>query len=156
MALMYFGEHFVHVSSSLYVEDLFPKGLLTLYARPQALHTQLIYSRPMQTSSALINFLYHMLMFPEVQKKIQKELDDITGSGNIPNMAGIQHAKYLKATWMENLRVKPPLPTGTPFYLSIGPAFASYPLGVPHVNLTDDHWKGRFIPKGTIVICNLR
>jgi hypothetical protein len=53
-----------------------------------------------------------MLIFPEVQKKIQWELDDLIGRGNTPNMAGIQDAKYLRAAWLESLRVLPALPTG--------------------------------------------
>jgi len=67
---------------------------------------------PIQTSTALTNFLYHMLRFPEVQKKIQRESDDLTGRGNTPNMAGIRDAKYLRAAWLESLRVLPALPTG--------------------------------------------
>ncbi|KIM31145.1 hypothetical protein M408DRAFT_21236 [Serendipita vermifera MAFF 305830] len=89
------------------------------------------------TSTSLANFLYHMLMFPDVQKKVQKELDDVIGRGNAPNMASIQTAKYLKAAWEESLRLLPPFPTS-----------------VPHISLSEDHWKGVYIPQGTWILSN--
>ncbi|KIM31146.1 hypothetical protein M408DRAFT_327438 [Serendipita vermifera MAFF 305830] len=90
------------------------------------------------TSTGLINFIYHMLMFPDVQKKVQKELDDVIGRGNAPNMASIQTAKYLKATWQESLRLLPPVATS-----------------VPHFSQSEDHWKGVYIPKGTLILSNI-
>jgi cytochrome P450 len=54
-----------------------------------------------------------MIMFPEVQKRIQKELDDVIGRDNSPNVAGVQSCSLLQAAWKESLRFAPPIPTGT-------------------------------------------
>jgi cytochrome P450 len=53
-----------------------------------------------------------MLMYPEVQRRIQKELDDAIGRGNTPNMAGVQSCRLLQAAWKESLRFTPPVPAG--------------------------------------------
>ncbi|KAG8833049.1 hypothetical protein FRC17_000115 [Serendipita sp. 399] len=90
------------------------------------------------TSSALLNFLSVMLTHPEVQKKIHEELDRVVGKGNRPTAADIPSLKYLDAAWKETLRLISPIPTG-----------------VPHVNASDDVWKGVFLPKGTIIVPNI-
>lgn len=96
-----------------------------------------------------------MLLFPEVQSKIQRELDDVVGRGNTPNMASVQTAKYLKAVWQESLRLLPPIPTSMSSCLLVIAQFTSCHLGVPHFSSDEDHWKGRYIPKGTLILSNI-
>ncbi|KAG8776188.1 hypothetical protein FRC16_004600, partial [Serendipita sp. 398] len=90
------------------------------------------------TSSALMNFISIMLTYPEVQKKVHEELDQVAGKGVIPSIGDISSLKYFDAVWKETLRLIPPIPTG-----------------VPHTNALDDIWKGVLIPKGTIVVPNM-
>ncbi|KAG8810764.1 hypothetical protein FS842_003152 [Serendipita sp. 407] len=90
------------------------------------------------TSSALMNFISIMLTYPEVQKKVHEELDQVAGKGVIPSVGDISSLKYLDAVWKETLRLIPPIPTG-----------------VPHTNAVDDIWRGVLIPKGTVVVPNM-
>lgn len=52
-----------------------------------------------------------MLTHPEIQHKIQEELDEVVGRGNIPTVASVQSLVYLNAAWKESLRLHPPFPT---------------------------------------------
>jgi len=55
-------------------------------------------------------FIYAMLLFPEVQARVAKEMDDVVGRDRMPTLADLPKLPYLKATWMECLRWRPPLP----------------------------------------------
>ncbi|CAG8585722.1 14517_t:CDS:2, partial [Acaulospora colombiana] len=90
------------------------------------------------TSTACHVFLYNMVLHPNIQRKIQKEIDDSIGRGRLPTTAEAQKLSYFQAAWKESLRLDPPVP-----------------LGVPHVASQDDSWNGYFIPKGTMVNCNI-
>ncbi|PVF95240.1 cytochrome P450 [Serendipita vermifera] len=87
------------------------------------------------TGSAVLNFIAHMLLFPEAQAKVQKEMDEKIGRGGSITSAEIKSLHYLWATWKESLRFNPPVPTG-----------------VAHSSTADDIWKGYLIPKGTLLI----
>ncbi|PVF95229.1 cytochrome P450 [Serendipita vermifera] len=90
------------------------------------------------TSSALLNFISIMILYPDVQKTIQKEIDGIAGQGASLTTAEIQTLTFLKATWRESLRFHPPAPTG-----------------VPHFTTEDSVWKGISIPKNTVIMPNI-
>ncbi|PVF95243.1 cytochrome P450 [Serendipita vermifera] len=87
------------------------------------------------TGSAVLNFIAHMLLFPDVQAKIQKEIDDKIGRGGTMKSAEIKSLRYFMAAWKESLRFNP-----------------AVPMGVMHTNTADDIWKGHYIPKATIVL----
>ncbi|KIM33229.1 hypothetical protein M408DRAFT_309401 [Serendipita vermifera MAFF 305830] len=89
------------------------------------------------TTAALTNFIASMLVHPDVQKRVQKELDEVVGKGRVPTMADIASLEYLRAAWNETLRLFPVL-------------IAS----VPHSATQDDVWKGYFIPKNTMILPN--
>lgn len=89
-------------------------------------------------STALSSFFCHMLMFPDVQKQIQAEVDSEVTSGELPTSKQAVAMKYLGVAWKESLRLAPPFPTS-----------------VPHVNTSDDVFKGYYIPKGTLLITNV-
>ena len=76
-----------------------------------------------------------MLLYPEVQRKAQVELDNIVGPERLPDLSDYQRCDYLKALVLETLRWMPVLPSG-----------------VPHMLITNDHYKGYRLPKGTVVI----
>ncbi|PVF96179.1 cytochrome P450 [Serendipita vermifera] len=90
------------------------------------------------TSISISNFIYAVMLHPEVQKKLHDELDEQIGHGRFPSMAEIEHLQYFHAAWSESMRWN-----------------VTTPLGVPHVNTEDDVWNGYYIPKGSIIQCNI-
>jgi cytochrome P450 len=59
-----------------------------------------------------LNFIAHMLLYPEIQTKIQKEIDDKIGRGGSITSAEIKSLKYFMAAWKESLRFNPAVPMG--------------------------------------------
>ncbi|PVF96180.1 cytochrome P450 [Serendipita vermifera] len=90
------------------------------------------------TSVSITNFLYAVMLHPEVQKRIHDELDDQIGGGRLPSMAEIESLPYFNAAWNESMRWN-----------------VTIPLGVPHVSTDDDVWNGYYIPKGSIIQYNI-
>ncbi|KAN0092646.1 Cytochrome P450 [Tylopilus felleus] len=90
------------------------------------------------SSSALSSFMMAMLMFPDVQKKAQAEIDRMTGGSRMPDFNDRPSMVYLEATYRELLRWS-----------------QVTPLGVPHQTTGQDEYEGYFIPKDTIVLSNV-
>jgi hypothetical protein len=59
-----------------------------------------------------------MVLFPDVQKRIQAELDAIVGRKRLPNFEDRASLPYLEATIKESLRFHPPTPLGIAHRLS--------------------------------------
>ncbi|KIJ31595.1 hypothetical protein M422DRAFT_185704 [Sphaerobolus stellatus SS14] len=78
-----------------------------------------------------------MILYPEVQKKAQREIDSVLGFQRLPEIGDIDDLPYVLAICKEALRWHPLVPSG-----------------VPHVASEDDVVQGYFIPKGTIVFGN--
>ncbi|THH19118.1 hypothetical protein EW146_g1988 [Bondarzewia mesenterica] len=74
---------------------------------------------------------------PDVQKKAQEELDRVVGRDRMPTIEDEKDCPYCRAIIKEVERCH------NPFW-----------LGTPHVNTQDFTYKGRFIPKDTVIICN--
>ncbi|KII84582.1 hypothetical protein PLICRDRAFT_117752, partial [Plicaturopsis crispa FD-325 SS-3] len=89
------------------------------------------------TASTVKAFFLAMLLYPEVQAKAQKELDEVVGHGNLPNFSHQDSLPYVDAIIKESLRWKPVAPQG-----------------IPHVLTTEDAYEGYRIPAGTIVLPN--
>jgi cytochrome P450 len=53
-----------------------------------------------------------MVLFPEVQSKIQKEIDAKIGRGGTITGAEIKSLTYFMAAWKESLRFNPAVPMG--------------------------------------------
>jgi hypothetical protein len=96
-----------------------------------------------------------MLMHPEVQRKIQAELDEVFGGRNPPTTSAVLSMTYLSAAWKESLRLNPPIPTSKSHSLYMTEGAYSTNAGIPHVTTGVDSWKGRIIPKQTLVLCNI-
>jgi fumagillin biosynthesis cytochrome P450 monooxygenase len=60
------------------------------------------------TVSLLITFTLAMVLFPEVQKKVQEELDRVVGQGRLPDFRDL--LAYLVATIRETMRWNPMTP----------------------------------------------
>ncbi|KAL0954544.1 hypothetical protein HGRIS_003509 [Hohenbuehelia grisea] len=91
------------------------------------------------TSSALLVFLLNMVLHPEVQKRAREELDRVLGRERLPEFSDYDSLPYIECVAQEVLRWYPVAP-----------------LGVPHQSTEDDIYKGMFIPKGALVMPNLR
>ncbi|VDB95682.1 unnamed protein product [Peniophora sp. CBMAI 1063] len=90
------------------------------------------------TRAALGWFSLAMLLYPDVQKRAQDELDAVVGHSRIPTFADLPRLPYISAIIKEVIRWRPVTP-----------------IGVPHRSTQDDYYDGYFIPKGTVVIPNV-
>ncbi|KAI5918782.1 cytochrome P450 [Camillea tinctor] len=88
-----------------------------------------------QTAAALIGFVQAMVIFPEVAKTAQAELDRVCGD-RIPEFD--DNLPYIRGCVKETLRWMPP---------DI--------LGLPHCAVRDDEYSGYQIPKDATVIFNV-
>ena len=75
-----------------------------------------------------------MALYPAVQRKVQRELDEVVGSERLPAFEDYESLPYLQATLMETARW---IPTA--------------PLAIGHTVTQDDFYREFFIPKGTAV-----
>ena len=76
-----------------------------------------------------------MVLYPEVQKQAQAELDAVIGPHRLPDFNDMKDLPYTVAVTKEVLRWKVVLP-----------------IGVPHLTTEHDEYRGYFIPKGSIVM----
>ena len=90
--------------------------------------------RLLQSTAVSQFFLAAMVLFPEVQRKAQAELDAHVGPGRLPDFGDYDSLVYVRAVALEALRWNPVAP-----------------LGLPHKVAADDEYMGYRIPKGTIV-----
>ncbi|EXJ63653.1 uncharacterized protein A1O5_11414 [Cladophialophora psammophila CBS 110553] len=90
------------------------------------------------TASTLQGFVLAMMVFPDVQKRAQQELDEVVGSGRLPTMDDVADLPYVHACAKESLRWMPPM------------VYAA-----PHATTVDDEYMGYRIPAGASVIPNV-
>ncbi|EIM84324.1 cytochrome P450 [Stereum hirsutum FP-91666 SS1] len=90
------------------------------------------------TVCALENFILAMILYPEVQKKAQAEIDAVVGHDRLPDFSDEKLLPYVGALAKEVLRWR-----------------NVTPLGVPHRLTTDDVWKGYFLPENSTVLGNI-
>jgi cytochrome P450 len=91
------------------------------------------------TSSTLYGFIQAMLLFPEVQKKAQVELDRVVGPSRLPSFEDENSLQYIRACVKESLRWMPTAVTGA----------------VPHAVTQDDTYLGYRIPAGAGIVNNI-
>ena len=72
-----------------------------------------------------------MILYPDVQKRAQEEVDRVTGCKRLPEYDDQESMPFIQALVREVVRWKPLLP-----------------LGLAHANNKSDMYKGYFIPKG--------
>jgi cytochrome P450 len=89
------------------------------------------------TTMALEVFVMAMVLYPEVMKKAQAELDAVIGPDTLPDFTHKTQLPYIDAVIKEVLRWRP---------VSAG--------GIPHAVIQDDEYMGYHIPKGATVIGN--
>ena len=103
----------------------------------QLLLTSTIVAGSATTFNTLSSFVNTMVHHPEVQRKLQKEVDEVVGSGRDVTLADRQNMPYTRATVLENNR-----------YASI------VPMGVAHATHADCKLAGVDVPKGTSMLTN--
>ncbi|NXK55042.1 CP2D3 protein, partial [Chauna torquata] len=92
-----------------------------------------------ETTSTTLRWAFlNMLLHPEIQSKVQKEIDMVIGRERPPTMADQVNMPYTNAVIHEVQR-----------YGDV------VPIGLPHMTYRDTELQGFFIPKGTTVITNL-
>ncbi|XP_066265251.1 cytochrome P450 1A5-like [Branchiostoma lanceolatum] len=82
-------------------------------------------------------FLY-MLVFPDVQARVQRELDAVVGRERVPTLADESSLPYTAAVIHEIVRHT-----------------SAVPMSIPHLTTKDTKLNGYTLPKDTIVFANL-
>ncbi|XP_077133888.1 cytochrome P450 2D15-like isoform X2 [Ranitomeya variabilis] len=90
------------------------------------------------TSSTMRWAVLFMLLYPDVQSKVQEEIDRVIGRERKPTMGDVLQMPYTNAVIHEVQR-----------FGDISP------LALPHMTYRDMEIKGYLIPKGTTIIINL-
>ncbi|KAL1695073.1 cytochrome P450 [Schizophyllum commune] len=90
------------------------------------------------TSSTLQTMVLLFAAFPDVQVRLQQEIDNVVGEGRLPVAKDAEHLPYLNAVIQETHRFH----TVTP-------------LAIPHRATKDLHHKGYLIPEGATIFGNL-
>ncbi|KAH9927368.1 cytochrome P450 [Amylocystis lapponica] len=90
------------------------------------------------TVSAVASFFLAMLLYPEVQRKVQEEIDHVVGLDRLPEFSDQRSLPYVTAVVKEVLRWRPIVP-----------------LGVAHKLSEADQYKGYHLPAGSIVVGNV-
>lgn len=79
-----------------------------------------------------------MMIYPEVQRKAQEEIDRVVGNKRFPRVADRPNLPYMNALISEVLRWHP-----------------VSPLGLPHSPSQDQIFEGYRIPKDAILLTNI-
>ncbi|KAG6375513.1 cytochrome P450 [Boletus reticuloceps] len=76
-------------------------------------------------------FVLAMVLFPEAQKRAQKEIDTVVGSDRLPNFSDRPSLPFVEAVLRETFRWYP-----------------AAPLALPRATTNEDVYEGSYIPKG--------
>ncbi|PPQ74466.1 hypothetical protein CVT26_001103 [Gymnopilus dilepis] len=90
------------------------------------------------TAGSLVYFVLAMVLYPEVMRKAQAELDNIVGRGRVPAFEDQKDLPYVDALAKEVLRWRPVAP-----------------IAIPRTVSEDNWYEGYLIPKGAIVVPNI-
>ena len=91
-----------------------------------------------QTVCSIETFFLAMTLFPKVQRKAQEEVDRVLGPGRLPKVADRGILLYIDTVIKEVFRWYPVAP-----------------MGIPHMSVEDDQYKGYYIPKGSLIMPNI-
>ncbi|KAG0704307.1 cytochrome P450 [Suillus ampliporus] len=89
------------------------------------------------TPATLMAFALAMVLYPDVQRRAQAEVDSVIGTDRLPTFEDRASLPYVESVLRETFRWHPVAP-----------------MGIPHATSSDDIYDGYFIPKGATVICN--
>ncbi|NXH20004.1 CP2DH protein, partial [Bucco capensis] len=98
-----------------------------------------LFSAGSETTSTTLRWgVLYMLLHPDIQRKVQAEIDRVIGRDRPPTMMDQGNMPYTNAVIHEVQRCGDIVPAG-----------------VPHMTYRDTELQGFFIPKGTTIITNL-
>ncbi|KAM0198402.1 hypothetical protein ACHAPI_003925 [Fusarium lateritium] len=86
------------------------------------------------TSATLLSVFAAMVIYPDVQKRAQEEMDRVAGASRLPSLSDKHNLPYINAIAQEALRWH-----------------TLAPMGFPHMTTEDDIYNGYFIPKNTLL-----
>ncbi|KAJ9573737.1 hypothetical protein L9F63_008861 [Diploptera punctata] len=89
-------------------------------------------------TATLTMYIVYMIHHPEVQYKIQKELDNVVGRGRLPHLNDRPNLPYMEASLRELMRIA-----------------SIFSLGIAHRATEDTQLCGYFIPKNSMVMTGL-
>ncbi|KAJ3293382.1 hypothetical protein HK104_004511, partial [Borealophlyctis nickersoniae] len=93
-----------------------------------------------ETTATTLSWLFCLLATrPDISAELHEEMDRVVGRERLPTPEDEANLPFLFATLWEAMRFRPPL----------------Y-LGIPHYSTEDDEYMGYYIPKGTMLITNLK
>ncbi|TDL26767.1 cytochrome P450 [Rickenella mellea] len=99
----------------------------------------ILYGAGQDTTMATLNsFILAMVRNPDVQRKVQAEIDAVIPYDRLPTLDDRPNIPYLEAFLKELFRWASPLV-----------------IAIPHAVIQDDVYEGYFIPKGTSVIASI-
>lgn len=101
-----------------------------------------------------MSFILAMLLYPEVQKHAQAEIDAVVGQDRYPAFEDRDKLPYIGALIQELLRWAPVAPQGQSHVFSCSSS-RSLDVGLPHLAMREDVYEGYRIPKGATVIANI-
>lgn len=90
------------------------------------------------TAATLYAFIQAVLVWPEVLKKAQEELDHVVGSDRLPTLDDYANLPYIRSCIKESIRWMP-----------------TVILGVPHAAVKEDWYEGFRIPAGATILNNV-
>ncbi|XP_035002562.1 cytochrome P450 2U1 [Hippoglossus stenolepis] len=90
------------------------------------------------TTNSVLWILLYMVLYPDIQEKVQAEIDDVVGKHRVPSLTDKGSLPFTEATIMEVQRL-----------------IVVVPLGIPHMASKTTEFRGYTIPKGTVILPNL-
>ncbi|KAF8188191.1 cytochrome P450 [Mycena galopus ATCC 62051] len=103
-----------------------------------------LFGAELPTRSAVAVFLLAMVLNPECQIRAQKEIDSVVGTFRLPTFEDRAELPFVECILQETLRQA--------FHVTRLIWYA----GVPHRSTQDDVYRGMYIPKGSVIIANVR
>uniref|UniRef100_A0A8C9XA92 Cytochrome P450, family 2, subfamily U, polypeptide 1 n=1 Tax=Sander lucioperca TaxID=283035 RepID=A0A8C9XA92_SANLU len=89
------------------------------------------------TANSILWILLYMVLHPDIQDRVQAEIDEVVGTHRDPSMTDKGSLPFTEATIMEVQRLT-----------------VAVPLAIPHMDtMHPDKFRGYTIPKGTIPLC---
>lgn len=93
-------------------------------------------------------------LYPEVQRKAQKEIDSVIGSDRLPALSDQPHLPYLCHIVSEMLRWTHSAPLGTVEFVYKLDVLLIFAKGLAHELQKDDFYNGMYIPAKSLVMAN--
>ncbi|KAE8300262.1 Cytochrome P450 2U1 [Larimichthys crocea] len=90
------------------------------------------------TTNSVLWILLYMVSHPDIQDKVQAEIDKVVGRHRVPSLTDKGSLPFTEATIMEVQRLT-----------------VVVPLAIPHMASETTEFRGYTIPKGTVVVPNL-